>query len=94
MTSQTLMSNPSSTLSRSQSTVSTSGRASSPALSTSSARWAESMKSVYQADQQVKLLHLQAEVESLLLQLQTIKQQRLITTPQADANQDGGSNSN
>jgi hypothetical protein len=27
----------------------------------------------------VKLLHLQAEVDTLLLQLQTIKQQRLIT---------------
>lgn len=94
MTSQTLMSHPSSTLSRSQSTVSTSGRASSPALSTSSARWAESMKSVYQADQQVKLLHLQAEIESLMLQLQTIKQQRLTTTPQASASPGGDNNSN
>ncbi len=34
-------------------------------------------KTVYQADQQVKFLHLQAEVEILLQQLQTIKQQRL-----------------
>ncbi|MEW5858685.1 MAG: hypothetical protein AB1861_15070 [Cyanobacteriota bacterium] len=34
-------------------------------------------KAVYQADQQVKFLHLQAEVEILLQQLQTIKQQRL-----------------
>lgn len=32
---------------------------------------------MYQADQQVKYLHLQAEVETLLLQLQALKQQRL-----------------
>jgi hypothetical protein len=35
------------------------------------------MKSIYQADQQVKYLHLQAEVESLLQRLQTLKRQRL-----------------
>lgn len=35
------------------------------------------MKSLYQTDQQVKYLHLQAEVESLLQQLQTLKRQRL-----------------
>ncbi|HEY9834363.1 MAG TPA: hypothetical protein V6D26_27685 [Stenomitos sp.] len=34
------------------------------------------MKSLYQADQQVKYLHLQAEVESLLQHLQILKQQR------------------
>jgi hypothetical protein len=34
------------------------------------------MKSMYQADQQVKYLHLQAEVESLLQQLQILKEQR------------------
>ncbi|HBB35226.1 MAG TPA: hypothetical protein DDZ80_18895 [Cyanobacteria bacterium UBA8803] len=37
------------------------------------------MKSLYQADQQVKYLHLQAEVDSLLQQLQILKQQRLTT---------------
>lgn len=31
----------------------------------------------YQAAQQVKFLHLEAEVESLLQQLQTLKQQRV-----------------
>lgn len=34
------------------------------------------MKSVYNVDQQVKYLHLQAEIETLLLRLQTLKQQR------------------
>lgn len=37
----------------------------------------EKMKSLYQVDQQAKLLDLQAETESLLQQLQEIKQQRL-----------------
>jgi hypothetical protein len=46
-------------------------------------RLMELMKSLYQADQQVKYLHLQAEVESLLQQLQILKQQRL-TSVQAD----------
>lgn len=39
-------------------------------------RLMKSMKSVYQADQQAKLLNLQADVESLLLQLKSIKQQQ------------------
>ncbi|HEY9666502.1 MAG TPA: hypothetical protein V6C91_06830 [Coleofasciculaceae cyanobacterium] len=37
-------------------------------------------KMVYQADQQVKYLHLQAEVDSLLQQLQLLKQQRLASS--------------
>lgn len=41
-------------------------------------RLMKSMKSVYQADQQAKLLNLQADVESLLLQLKSIKQQQPI----------------
>ena len=39
----------------------------------------ESVKSMYQSAQQVKFLDLQAEVESLLQQLQTLKQQRVST---------------
>lgn len=37
-------------------------------------------KCFYQADQQVKLLHLQAEVDCLLQQLQNLKLQRSATT--------------
>jgi hypothetical protein len=37
-------------------------------------------KSVYKVDQQEKFLHLQAEVESLLEQLQSLKEQRLTAT--------------
>jgi hypothetical protein len=48
-------------------------------------RLMELMKSLYQADQQVKYLHLQAEVESLLQQQQILKQQRLASdVTQAD----------
>lgn len=43
---------------------------------TNQVRMMEKMKSVYQADQQLKLLNLQAEVETLLQQLQNLKQQR------------------
>jgi len=38
--------------------------------------WDESQKSLYEAGVQVKFLHLEAEVESLLQQLQAIKKQR------------------
>lgn len=44
---------------------------------TGNPRLLELMKSTYQADQQVKYLHLQAEVESLLQHLQILKQQKL-----------------
>lgn len=37
----------------------------------------ELQKPPYQVDQQVKFLHLEAEIDSLLLQLQRLKQQRL-----------------
>ncbi len=48
-------------------------------------RLIELMKSTYQADQQVKYLHLQAEVEFLLQQLQILKQQRQASvTPDAE----------
>ncbi|XGV98420.1 MAG: hypothetical protein ACAF41_05680 [Leptolyngbya sp. BL-A-14] len=40
------------------------------------ARLIEAMKAQYQLDQQVKFLHLQAEADSLLQQLQSLKQQR------------------
>ncbi|MBE9166526.1 hypothetical protein IQ238_02895 [Pleurocapsales cyanobacterium LEGE 06147] len=37
----------------------------------------QSMPACYQADQQVKYLHLQAEIDVLLQQLQTLKQDKL-----------------
>lgn len=45
--------------------------------STHSTRVFQSTKSLYQVAQQLKFLHLQAEVESLLLSLQLLKQQRI-----------------
>ncbi len=33
-------------------------------------------KSYYQDDQQIKFMHLQAEIDSLLMQLQNLKEQR------------------
>ncbi|MFB2880186.1 hypothetical protein [Floridanema aerugineum] len=55
---------------------------------TNQVRLMEKMKSVYQADQQLKLLNLQAEVETLLQQLQNLKQQRLIEEDSEISSQD------
>jgi len=93
MSTQLLMSNSSSTLSRPQTQASNSEMASSSVRSSSVARKVESAKCPYRADQQVKFLHLQAEVESLLLQLQTLKQQRS-TAGFAAVDPNSGCNSN
>jgi hypothetical protein len=47
---------------------------------------AELMPSVYDTDRQVKFLHLQAEIDTLLLELKTLKQQRAIEMNSLDAN--------
>jgi hypothetical protein len=39
---------------------------------------AAKLMKVYQADQQVKYLHLEAEIDLLLQELQTLKQQKLL----------------
>jgi len=41
-------------------------------------------KTLYQVDQQVKFLHLQAEVESLLQHLQIMKQHKQVVTCQKE----------
>ncbi len=49
----------------------------------SQATWTQHLnKSYYQDDQQVKLMSLQAEVDSVLEQLQNLKEQRLAATNQ------------
>jgi len=57
-------------------------------VATDDPRLMKLMKSLYQADQQVKYLHLQAEVEFLLQQLQMLKQQKLASL-QSDADKQG-----
>ncbi|MFY7806425.1 MAG: hypothetical protein ACOVQ7_23680 [Limnoraphis robusta] len=80
MPSQLLMSTHSSTLSRPENLDATVKQASRATDSSASSTLKLGLiKCPYNVDQQVKLLHLQAEVDTLLLQLQTIKQQRLIT---------------
>lgn len=89
------MSNNSSTLSRPQITASNPEMASSSTLPTGFTRKVESVKSPYQADHQVKFLHLQAEIESLLLQVQTLKQRRYVACSQvAIGHNSAGSNNN
>ncbi|GAC1453895.1 MAG: hypothetical protein NVS2B14_11580 [Chamaesiphon sp.] len=76
------MSTLSSTLVRPQNSVSDSD--SSAVADSNNTRILELTKSVYHAKERVKFMHLQAEVESLLQQLQTIKQQRQ-ESPEQDA---------
>ncbi len=73
------MSTSSSSMSRSQTLVAERQSATeSPAKSMNIPLENESKKPPYQVDQQVKFLHLEAEVESLLQQLQSLKQQRQV----------------
>lgn len=81
MSNQLLMSNRSSTASRTQTLDAPSSRTSGSVMS--KPLTIDAMKNLYSADQQVKFLHLHAEVETLLLELQTIKQQRSETTSPA-----------
>lgn len=79
------MSTRSSSLLDSPSTVSLATKSSKTAVA-DNPRVLTLMKSLYQADQQVKYLYLQAEVDSLLQQLQILKQQRITS----DMNTDSG----
>jgi hypothetical protein len=64
-------------LSKAQSSTS---QASTGASTRSSAAVLESMPSVYDTDRQVMFLHLQAEIDTLLLELRTRQQQQAIAT--------------
>lgn len=78
------MSNRSSTASRTQ-TLETPSQSRISGCVLSKPLTIDAMKNLYSADQQVKFLHLHAEVETLLLELQTIKQQRQETTSASQA---------
>ena len=67
----------SSSLSRSQLLMANSQLSDAPVTSTQDPRLNESKKFHYQVLQQVKLLHLQAEVELLLQQQQCLRRQRI-----------------
>ncbi|NEP79919.1 MAG: hypothetical protein F6K17_06975 [Okeania sp. SIO3C4] len=77
MVSKLLMSNSISTLSSVSVSVDTAKRVNVSGVSNNQNYTQEKMKSLYQTDQQVKLLHLEAEVETLLLELRTIKTRNL-----------------
>lgn len=77
MASKLLMSNSISTLSSVSVSVDTAKRVNVSGASNNQNYTQEKMKSLYQTDQQVKLLHLEAEVETLLLELRTIKTRNL-----------------
>lgn len=79
MASKLLMSNSTSTLSNPSPSVDTAKRVNRSGSSTNQTRSLERMKSLYQTDQQVKFLHLEAEVETLLLELRTLKERNLVS---------------
>lgn len=70
----------SSTLIRSQSVA---GQAGADLIARDS-KLVEAAKSLYPADRLVKFLHLHAEVDTLLLELRTLKQQRPVPSPVED----------
>lgn len=59
------------------------------AVSSSSdpSRKLELLKSLYPSDRQVKFLHLEAEVETLLIELQTIQQRRMASASPLEDNE-------
>lgn len=74
------MSTRSSTVSRSQSSTSPD----SAGALVKDTRLMEAAKSLYPADRVVQFLHLHAEVDTLLLELRTLKQQRPVPSPVED----------
>ncbi|MGB3509596.1 MAG: hypothetical protein WBA93_10180 [Microcoleaceae cyanobacterium] len=79
MASKLLMSNSTSTLSSASRSVDTVKRVNGSGSSKDQSRTLERMKSLYQTDQQVKFLHLEAEVETLLLELRTLKERNVVS---------------
>lgn len=71
----------------SQTAVQESQEASHSSATERGSRFLQVMKSVYQADQQAKFLDLHAEADSLLQQLQQLKQQRELSASGVTANQ-------
>ncbi|NEQ41073.1 MAG: hypothetical protein F6K40_34620 [Okeania sp. SIO3I5] len=73
------MSNSTSISSSASSSMDTGKRVNRSMLSKNQTCTLEKMKSLYQKEQQVKLLHLEAEIETLLLELLTIRERNLIS---------------
>ncbi|MCL2930866.1 MAG: hypothetical protein MGG11_00750 [Trichodesmium sp. MAG_R03] len=79
MASNLLISDSTSSLSKSYHSLDTATRVNGSGKSTNQTLTLEKMKSLYQKDQQVKLLHLEAEIETLLLELRTIRERNLVS---------------
>ncbi|MDJ0514958.1 MAG: hypothetical protein QNJ74_01430 [Trichodesmium sp. MO_231.B1] len=79
MASNLLISDSTSSLSKASSSLNAGPRVNGSGKSTNQTHALEKMKSLYQTDQQVKLLHLEAEIETLLLELRTIRERNLVS---------------
>ncbi|MBD2077698.1 hypothetical protein H6F86_28195 [Phormidium sp. FACHB-592] len=82
MTSQILTSNSSIRVSASEAEQLQAQKAEAAVVDQHRSRLIEAMKSQYQLDQQVEFLHLQAEADLLLQQLQALKQKRAASSAQ------------
>ncbi len=79
MASNLLISESTSSLSKASSSLNAGSRVNGSGKLTNQTRALEQRKSLYQTDQQVKLLHLEAEIETLLLELRTIRERNLLS---------------
>ncbi|MBD2038099.1 hypothetical protein H6F76_24410 [Leptolyngbya sp. FACHB-321] len=82
MTSQILTSNSSIRVPASEAEQLQAQKAEAAVVDQHRSRLIEAMKSQYQLDQQVEFLHLQAEADLLLQQLQALKQKRAASSAQ------------
>ncbi len=74
-----MISDSTSSLSKASGSLDTATRVNGSGKLTNQTHALEKMKSLYQTDQQVKLLHLEAEIETLLLELRTIRERNLVS---------------
>lgn len=79
MANNLLISESSSSFSKADSSLDAARKVHEEGKSTNQTLTLKQMKSLYQTDQQVKLLHLEAEIETLLLELRTIRERNLVS---------------
>ena len=79
MANNLLISESTSSFSKADSSLDVARKVNGEGKSTNQTRTLKQMNSLYQTDQQVKLLHLEAEIETLLLKLRTIRGRNLVS---------------
>ncbi|MCL2929487.1 MAG: hypothetical protein O4861_18040 [Trichodesmium sp. St16_bin4-tuft] len=86
MANNLLISESTSSFSKADSSLDVARKVNGEGKSTNQTRTLKQMNSLYQTDQQVKLLHLEAEIETLLLELRTIRERNLVSLIEKEVN--------